>query len=214
MVLVFLWPFLIALDRVNIQPAYCLHFTDITDQAGVGDASTSVGVAFCDYDRDNNLDIYVTTYPGKNRLYHNLCNNKFTDVASVSGIDDPNGNGEGMVWADIDNDGLKDLFICNEYTPNRLSHNDGKGHFTDITNRAGISDNAYGEGVQFGDFNKVKPCQTGFTSITSKRINTQQVINSYSLNRFYDSVPVVSSLKGFDSFISSKPNNCRKPITI
>jgi hypothetical protein len=140
MVLAVLLSTLFSTNNGNIQASCCyLHFTDITEQAGVGNAFTSVGVAFCDYDRDNNWDIYVTTYPGENRLYRNLGSNKFVDVASSSGINDPTGNGEGVAWGDIDNNGLPDLFICNEYTPNRLFHNDGNGHFTDITDAAGVT---------------------------------------------------------------------------
>ena len=69
----------------------------------------------------------------------------------------------GVAVFDYDNDGALDLFFTNgadirslkktdpKYS-NRLFHNDGKGHFTDVTARAGLAGTGYDTGVAIGDY--------------------------------------------------------------
>jgi len=77
----------------------------------------------------------------------------FGDVA-VSGVDQVVANWEtiksaeredagrpGASFADVDNDGDPDLFVTSVRTGNLLFRNDGKGHFTDVTARAGVAGN-------------------------------------------------------------------------
>jgi hypothetical protein len=45
-------------------------FTDVTDEAGVGDAGHGMGVAVGDYDNDGDPDIYLNNF-GPNVLYRN-----------------------------------------------------------------------------------------------------------------------------------------------
>ncbi|MCX7603718.1 MAG: CRTAC1 family protein [Bryobacteraceae bacterium] len=69
----------------------------------------------------------------------------------------------GMAAFDYDNDGDLDLFFCNgadlstleKKGPkhwNRLYANDGRGHFTDITAKAGLQGSGYDTGAAVGDF--------------------------------------------------------------
>src|SRR5467141_336644 len=53
-------------------------------------ASMGAGVSVVDFDHDGWLDIYVVTSKegGKNRLYRNLGNGKFEDVAEKMGVAD------------------------------------------------------------------------------------------------------------------------------
>ena len=69
----------------------------------------------------------------------------------------------GMAIFDFNNDGYLDLFFANgadiqtlkktsaKYS-NRLFQNDGKGHFTDVTERAGLAGTGYDTGVAIGDY--------------------------------------------------------------
>src|SRR5262249_48151070 len=50
---------------------------------------------------------------------------RFVDVTATSGIVDTNGRGLGVVAADLDADGLIDLFVANDTTANYLWHNLG-----------------------------------------------------------------------------------------
>jgi VCBS repeat protein/ASPIC/UnbV protein len=44
-------------------------------------------------------------------------------------------------WADYDNDGFLDLFVCCERQPNRLYHNQGNGSFVEVAAKSGVQGN-------------------------------------------------------------------------
>ncbi|PLX40730.1 MAG: hypothetical protein C0608_08245 [Deltaproteobacteria bacterium] len=77
----------------------------------------------------------------------------FTDITSKAGVGDA-GNGKGVAFADIDNDGDWDLYVSNKGGANKLLRNDGKGVFTDITAEAGegVGDAGFVMGSVFFDF--------------------------------------------------------------
>src|SRR5437016_10516389 len=75
---------------------------------------------------------------------------------------EPETMGAGCAFLDYDNDGWMDIYLvnsghCDFYTPkqplrNALYHNDRDGTFTDVTEKAGVTGNAYGMGVAVGDY--------------------------------------------------------------
>ena len=91
-------------------------FEDVTLKAGLLGKQTgySFGVAAADYDNDGNDDLFVAS-AGRNTLYHNDGDGKFTDVTDGSGLDDkPAGLlSVGAAWFDFNNDGLLDLIVTN-----------------------------------------------------------------------------------------------------
>ncbi|HEV8131089.1 MAG TPA: CRTAC1 family protein [Acidobacteriota bacterium] len=73
--------------------------------------------------------------------------------------------GSGVAFFDYNNDGLLDIFVVSgassdSTTPqdaksvstNRLYRNDGTGHFTDVTEEAGLTHSGWGQGVCAGDY--------------------------------------------------------------
>jgi hypothetical protein len=80
------------------------------------------------------------------------------------------GTGAGCVWFDYNNDGRPDLYVVNgrplddsmhpypmKEKPNPLPHNhlyrnDGNGHFTDVTDKAGLNPEMYSVAVAAADF--------------------------------------------------------------
>jgi hypothetical protein len=156
-----------------------LHFTDVTERAGVGLDAYGMGAAVGDYDNDGDLDLFVTTF-GPDTLYRNNGNGTFSDVTAEAGVSDPLWS-TSATFFDYDRDGNLDLFVANylDFTiagnkscadplgapdycgprlyrsvPDRLYRNTGDGRFTDVTGTAGIA-KAYGAGlgVTAGDYN-------------------------------------------------------------
>ncbi len=61
--------------------------------------------------------------------------------------------GSGVALIDYDNDGLPDLFVVSgKGGSNRLYHNDGRDHFTDVTESSGLASEGWGQGVCAGDY--------------------------------------------------------------
>lgn len=91
-------------------------------------------------------------------LYHNEGDGTFTDVTKKAGVSDPDGYyGMGVICSDFDEDGLVDIFVANDSTPNFLYKNNGDGTFKEIGFPAGVAVNENGSeqgcmGVTLGDY--------------------------------------------------------------
>lgn len=61
-------------------------------------------------------------------------------------------HGSGVAAADVDGDGLTDLYFAQLNGPNKLYRNTGNFQFEDITDRAGVAhEDVYSTGVLFAD---------------------------------------------------------------
>jgi hypothetical protein len=106
-------------------------------------ASMGAGASIVDFDRDGWQDIYLTNSGegSLNRLYRNLSDGTFKDVAGEVGLADLNQAGTGVsmgaVWGDYDNDGYEDVFLYKWGRP-ELFHSDGGKHFTRVTQAAAL----------------------------------------------------------------------------
>lgn len=91
-------------------------------------------------------------------LYRNNGNGSFTDVSKEAGVADENGfYGLGVIASDFDDDGLIDIFVANDSTPNFHYKNQGNGTFKEIGFIAGTAVNENGSeqgsmGVTVGDY--------------------------------------------------------------
>lgn len=126
-------------------------FSDITAAAGLADSTRSAMPAWCDFDGDGDLDLYVARV-GPNALYRNEGNGTFHDVAADAGVDDP-ALSWGLAWGDHDNNGTMDLYVVNfDIKPNRLYSNNGDGTFSDVSAAAGVDDLGHGTSAIWADF--------------------------------------------------------------
>ncbi|CAN5550099.1 CRTAC1 family protein [soil metagenome] len=154
-------------------------FEDVTEKAGLKGVGYSLGTAVGDFDNDGFEDLFVTGYGG-NHLYRNNGNGTFTDITQSANVGG-GGFSSSAAWVDLDNDGLLDLVVlryvqwsfddvwCGEHrdgyraychpdifpaiTP-LVYHNDGKGHFTEIVQKSGISVPAKGLGIAIADYDR------------------------------------------------------------
>jgi tetratricopeptide (TPR) repeat protein len=158
------------------------RFEDTTAAAGLASlpGGYGYGVAVGDYDNDGRPDLFVTRWRSY-ALYHNL-GGKFEDVTARAGLGGSRDWPTSAAWADLDNDGDLDLYVCHylhwepgrtppcerpdrdEYAyctprvlpslPDHVFRNDG-GVFVDVTADAGIVDqDGRGLGVVAADLDE------------------------------------------------------------
>jgi hypothetical protein len=96
------------------------------------------GVLLVDVDGDGFVDVIV---PNRHpRLFLNDGTGRFRDATAGSGLDLlPDMEASGGVAADVDGDGLPDLFLSNHVSPCRILKNLGGGKFQDVTELWGLA---------------------------------------------------------------------------
>jgi hypothetical protein len=136
-------------------------FEDVTSISGIFDTSSkSLGVAMLDFDQDGWPDLLVANDTQPNKLYRNLRNGKFKDVAVEMGLAFSNEGkaraGMGVDCADFDNSGKPGIVITNfDNEMLGLYRSNGKS-FDDVAMQAGLgpaSRNTLGFGCVFFDAN-------------------------------------------------------------
>jgi hypothetical protein len=150
------------IDPAKFTSSYDIkRFNDVAMQAGVAHNSLSGGVSMEDFNGDGYLDIVTSGWQFYETMkyFENNKNGTYTDKSAESGIAKLPG-GLNMIHADYDNDGDADIFLLRGAwwdkfgcTPNSLLQNDGKGHFTDVTKKAGVLSFHPTNSARFEDFN-------------------------------------------------------------
>jgi Flp pilus assembly protein TadD/peroxiredoxin len=110
-------------DARNGPPNFLLHntgnatFQDRTEAAGlnVDNDRYSFACAWGDYNSDGTPDLYVANDFGRNNLYRNDGDGKFTVVSAEAGVEDV-GAGMSASWFDFDNDGNQDIYVSNMWS--------------------------------------------------------------------------------------------------
>jgi hypothetical protein len=134
-----------------------LRFKEEAAEYGLADTGFSTQAVFLDYDRDGDLDMYLTNYllsdRNANTIYptdrsgHSAANDKlyrndgysssanhpvFTDVTIAAGIKE-DGYGLGVAVSDFNSDGWPDIYVANDFITNdELWLNNRNGTFTNI----------------------------------------------------------------------------------
>jgi enediyne biosynthesis protein E4 len=182
-------------------------FTDVSEKAGVGVNGWASSAVWFDYDNDGKLDLFVCQFvefdktstcgiakdgkrhyciprpfqPTPSWLFHNNGDGTFTDVSKESGIAAHLGKAWGVVAADLNNDGLMDLFVANDTVSNFLFMNRGGGKFEESGLEADVAYSADGRarsgmGVDAADFN-----QDGWMDLFVANID-QEIFSLYQNN--------------------------------
>jgi tetratricopeptide (TPR) repeat protein len=141
-------------------------FEDVTARAGVMSDRWTTAAGFGDLDGDGDLDLVVVTYVGEDldhprgcrdhaehpihcspkvypaepdHLFRNNGDGTFTDVAREAGFDGPEGRGLGLAIADLDDDGLLDVYVANDASADFLFRNLGGLRFEEVGLSAGVA---------------------------------------------------------------------------
>ena len=148
------------------------RFQNVSRTSGADVSGYGMGVATGDYDRDGDIDLYVTNV-GRNTLLRNDGNLRFTDITEAAGVGHA-GWSTGAAFVDVDRDGLLDIFVVNYIrwsaageidcysasgvetycspnsydspAPDALYLNRGGGRFEDVSHRIGLS-TTFGNGL-------------------------------------------------------------------
>jgi hypothetical protein len=120
------------------------------------------GVAIGDVNNDGLSDLFVTSNFEDNKLYLNKGEMKFEDITVKSGIVGKKFWSTGVTFADVNGDGLMDIYVCNsgsrDQRGNQLYINQGiKGGvptFKDQAKEAGLEDGGFSTHAAFFDFDR------------------------------------------------------------
>ena len=151
-------------------------FTDVTAKAGVGHVGNGSCAIWFDYNDDGLLDLYVCDYfqpvnlfnlkdtrimhedfetarnGGPKILYRNNGDGTFTDVTKEAGVGDTGWTLD-VAHGDYNNDGEQDLFLANDFGPDKCFRNNGDGTFTDVSDTTIGWDTYKGMNAELGDYN-------------------------------------------------------------
>lgn len=167
-------------DSKSSRPGfpYPVTFVDVAKSVGLTDEviyggvntfkyiveANGCGVAFCDFDNDGWLDLFVLNgsrlegfergREPTNHMYKNSREGTFTDITLEAGLV-RSGWANGVCLGDFDNDGYDDLFVT-YWGKNVLYRNQAGQTFTDVTDKAGVGGDArrWNSGCTFLDYDR------------------------------------------------------------
>ena len=186
-----------------------LTFTEKAQQFGLDDPSYSTQALFYDYDRDNDLDMYLLNHSTRlflgedamklkskrdpyagDKLYRNN-EGKFEDVSASTGIiGNSLGYGLGVAAGDIINGGWPDLYVTNDFVePDYLYINDQNGAFKESIKKYTKHISNFAMGVDIADFNNDGYADIMVADMVAED-NYRQKTNMRSMNpeEFYQAV--------------------------
>ncbi|MEO8720930.1 MAG: VCBS repeat-containing protein [Ginsengibacter sp.] len=116
------------------------------------------GVAIGDLNNDGLADVLLSSNMGDNKIYLNKGNFEFEDVTYKSGLKQDSMWSTGVTFADINNDGWLDIYVCNSghmttgNRKNKLYINNHDMTFTESAAKYGLDISGYTTQVSFFDY--------------------------------------------------------------
>lgn len=158
------------------------------------------GVAIGDINNDGLADIFFTSNIGDNKLYLNKGSFNFEDITNRSSIKQDNEWCTGVVFADVNNDGWLDIYVCSSghmstgQRKNKLYINNHNLTFTESAAAYGLDIKGYCTQVSFFDYDM--DGDLDMFLINNSPIPVNQL--GYSNRRDLEDAkwPVADSLKG------------------
>jgi hypothetical protein len=118
------------------------------------------GVAAGDINGDGLVDLYFTGNQVPNKLYLNKGDFQFEDITESAGVSGEGGWSTGVTLADVDGDGLLDIYVCQVGSlpgiegKNKLYLNLGEGKFREAAAEFGLDFKGYSTHAVFFDYDR------------------------------------------------------------
>ena len=120
------------------------------------------GVAAGDLDNDGLPELYFTGNMVPDRLYQNKGSLQFEDITETSGVFDQDGWTTGVTFADVNGDGLLDIYVCKAgdhifpkaSRKNKLYINQGELQFKEMATDLGVADDTRSNQATFFDYDQ------------------------------------------------------------
>ncbi|MFK7776456.1 MAG: FG-GAP-like repeat-containing protein [Saprospiraceae bacterium] len=132
------------------------NFTKIIDLIFLNSNKNSTGSSWADIDNDGDFDLFIANYQGQeNQLFFNNGDGTFTETSGEPIVLEQ-GWSFGTSFADADNDGDLDLFICNAFgstQKNSFYINNGDGTFYKDVSSSPSAQTGWTFGCAWGDYN-------------------------------------------------------------
>lgn len=128
-------------------------FTDVAEEAGIAGNDLTYTTAWGDIDNDGDPDLYVGNRVSADQFFLNNGDGSFTNITQTTGIDNWSAP-RSVHFADIDQDGLLDIYVANLSDENALYYNNGDNTFSNQTILRGASDTQISMGSIFFDYDQ------------------------------------------------------------
>lgn len=118
------------------------------------------GVGIGDVNNDGLADVFLVSNMGENKLYLNRGDWKFQDITATAGVKGSRIWSTGVSIADVNGDGLLDIYVCNagdvngKNQQNELFINNGNLTFTEKAREYGLADHGFSTHAAFFDYDK------------------------------------------------------------
>lgn len=186
-----------------------LSFTESSKQYGLDIYSRAVQSVFFDYDKDGDLDCWISNHalssdglnlvewykdimkdgPDKIRHMSNYLlrndNGKFVDVSFDAGVFNI-AFGLGTVAADINDDSNVDVYLSNDFfMPDQLYQNNGKGAFKDVIKNSIDHTSFFSMGADVADINNDNILDIATVDMTpSDHVRNKTLMSSMNTHKF------------------------------
>jgi len=149
-------------------------FIEDAKSFGLDNDGFSMQAYLFDYDKDDDLDIYLVGYPGSRKknmtlemftsidleqgigesdiLYRNNGNNTYTNVSEEMNIND-SAFGHSALIADFDEDSNLEIVVCNDFSPDDIYYKLKNGRYIDLNESTIKSNSTYSMGSDYSDVN-------------------------------------------------------------
>ena len=184
-------------------------FLEAANTFGLADSGRSIQSSFFDYDKDGDLDMFLSSHPKdfkqpmsnmirnvsnpnqkeSDRLYRNNGNGTFSDVSKEAGILNYT-YGLGVLTADLNDDGWVDIYVTSDFQPRDQYYvNQGDGTFKESLQTYFPHVSYFAMGADFADLNGDKKLDL-FTGEMLAEDNQRQKTNMAPMDvrRFSDMV--------------------------